>query len=67
MTTYRRIHTAYTRGYMSRKDKRTAGEKFHDGDRTPYNGKYGKGFTVETPAYNTTQYHFITYFIQMEV
>ena len=57
-------HTAWTRGYISRKDKRTAQELFDAGKRTPYNGKYGKGYTVETPAYNSTMYHYITYFVE---
>lgn len=56
-------HTAYTKGYISRKDKRTAEEILKAGGGCPYKGRYGEGYTVETPCYNTTQYHHITYFI----
>ena len=49
------LHTAYTRGYMSRKQDHTAPE--------PYNGKFGRGYTVERPARNTNNYHYITYYI----
>lgn len=56
-------HVAYKRGYISRKDKRTSEEILKAGEGCPYNGKFGEGYTVETPCYNTTQYHLITYFI----
>lgn len=51
-------HTAYKQGYISRKGEvKVAFE---------YNGKFGKGFTVESPCYNTTRYHHITYYIFKE-
>lgn len=52
-------HTAFKKGYMSR--------KLEDGIINEYSGRYGKGYTVETPAYNTNQYHYITYYIFKEV
>lgn len=51
--------TVWKGGYMSHKIK--------DGIINEYNSRYGKGYTVETPAYNTTQYHYITYYILKEV
>ena len=64
MKNYTEHHTAYARGYVSRKDKRTAAEKFAAGCREEYHGIYGDGYIVRTPAYNTTNYHFVTYFIE---
>lgn len=52
-------HTAYARGYVSRKNP--------DGYTEPYNGKFGKGYIQHTPCYHSTRYHYVTYFIEEEV
>ena len=48
-------HTSMTRGYVSRV-----------GDTciiAPYDGKFGKGYTVKTPRWDTTNYCDISYYI----
>lgn len=47
-------HTASRRGYESRKG---------EGHVEPYNGKYGNGYILVTPRYDTTNYVYITYYI----
>jgi len=47
-------HTSWRRGYVSRRS---------EGIVKPYNGKFGQGWTVETPSWETTQYHHVTYFL----
>jgi hypothetical protein len=49
-------HTASRRGYLSR----TGGFKVE-----PYKGKFGQGFALLTPRWDTTQYIAITYYIEM--
>lgn len=41
------------------------GKAIAAGQITPYKGRYGKGYTVETPAFNTTKYHYITYLLEV--
>lgn len=48
-------HTATARGYVSRKID-------HFGPRD-YTGKFGTGYTVERPRWDTTNYHYIDYYI----
>lgn len=48
------VKTSYAPGYMSRKDG--ALEKL-------YIGKYGVGIAVHKPAFNTSKYHLITYYL----
>jgi hypothetical protein len=48
-------HTALTRRYISRKT---------DGFVTPYQGKFGKGYTLEHPNWDSNRYSFISYYIQ---
>ena len=48
------IKTSYAPGYMSRKDG--AVEKL-------YIGKYGVGIARHEPAFNTSKYHLITYYL----
>ena len=48
-------HTSTSRGYMSRKGG-TAVET--------YLGKYGKGYTVHSPNWESTLYHYKTYYIE---
>lgn len=48
------LHTSYRRGYVSRKSK---------GIVSPYKGRFGHGFVLDSPCYHSTQYHFRTYFV----
>lgn len=47
-------HTASRRGYVSRKSSGTV---------EPYSGKFGTGYVVISPRYDTTQYVNIAYYI----
>ena len=49
-----RHHTAYARGYYSRKA---------DPLVCPYKGRFGIGYVVVKPAYHTTRYHWVTYYV----
>lgn len=52
-------HTSAAKGYISR--------VYHvSGDIEEYNGKFGKGFKVHSPRWDTTQYHYVTYYIEKE-
>lgn len=62
---YRTGHTSYTRGYMSRKCETIIEKAIEAGQIKPYEGRFGKGYTVETPAFNTTRYHWITYLLEV--
>lgn len=62
---YRIDHTAYKRGYMSRKCTSIPSKAVAAGQITPYEGRFGNGYTVETPAFNTTRYHWITYLLEV--
>lgn len=48
-------HTASRRGYISRKS---------EGRVEKYSGRFGKGYILETPRFDTTQYTYTTYYIQ---
>lgn len=48
-------HTAAARGYISRKIG-------HFGPRE-YTGKFGTGYTVERPRWDTTRYIYVDYYI----
>lgn len=48
-------HTASRRGYISRKS---------DGKIEPYEGRFGVGYILLTPRYDTTQYVNIIYYIR---
>ncbi len=50
-------HSALKRGYMNRKI---------EGEVNYYNGRFGEGYTIEKPRYDTTQYHTIQYFVWMD-
>jgi hypothetical protein len=50
----RKSHTSKTRGYVSRKT---------DGRAQTYSGKFGKGFVVYTPNWDSTQFCFVTYYV----
>lgn len=47
-------HTASRRGYLSRK----GGSKVE-----PYKGKFGQGFALLAPRWDTSQYVSVTYYI----
>lgn len=44
---YRYDHTAAHRGYVSRKSS---------GEVSRYEGRFGKGYTIDTPRWDTTNY-----------
>lgn len=48
-------HTSSKRGYISRKT---------EGIIKPYKGKFGEGFVVMLPRWDTTQYYYIQYYIK---
>jgi hypothetical protein len=50
------VKTAMYRGYVSRKTK---------GHVAPYKGKYGSGFCVYRPNWESTRYSFVTYYVQV--
>jgi len=52
---YREHHSAYERGYVSRKS---------DGYMKPYKGRFGNGYKRYMPCFNTNRYCWITYFIE---
>lgn len=52
---YEMHHSASIKGYMSRKVTGLI-------DR--YSGRFGTGFTIETPRTDTTNYHTITYYVK---
>lgn len=54
---YMEHHTASRRGYVSRKS---------DGRIEPYDGKFGKGYVILSPRWDTSQYVWITYYIKRE-
>lgn len=53
---YKYHHTASAKGYVSRKS---------DGIVKPYSGKFGTGYIVQRPRYDTTQYIYIDYYIEI--
>ena len=54
---YQFHHSALKRGDMSRKI---------EGVVSYYNGRFGEGYIIEKPRYDTTQYHTIQYFVWMD-
>lgn len=52
---YRESHTSRCAGYVSRKI---------EGVIAPYSGKFGKGYKLLSPAYDSTRYCFVTYFLE---
>lgn len=55
---YTLVHKGSRRGYVSR--KAVLGEL----PAKPYKGRYGEGYTVETPRFDTTQYCDIEYWVK---
>lgn len=54
---YRYHHTGSRRGYESRKGS---------GHVESYNGRFGKGYVVISPRWDTTQYVDVHYYIEKE-
>ena len=55
---YHYHHTAAARGYISRR------VKFDSRPAEPYNGRFGRGYIVRSPRWDTTNYHYVTYYIE---
>lgn len=53
-------HTSYIREYVSRTAYK--GMEF-EGDINEYSGRFGKGYTVDRPNWNSNKYSFRTYYI----
>lgn len=53
-------HTSYVRKYVSRKAYK--GLEF-EGEVSEYEGRFGKGYTVDRPNWNSRKYSFRTYYI----
>lgn len=52
--TLHKVQTAYAKGYFPRK-REPAIEN--------YKGRYGEGYKVHLPAYNTSRYHIVEYWV----
>lgn len=52
---YKWHHTGSRRGYESRKG---------DGHIEPYKGRFGEGYIIISPRYDTTQYVNVEYYIK---
>jgi hypothetical protein len=48
-------HTGSKRGYISRTSA---------GVVSKYSGKFGTGYTISRPRYDTTQYVYVTYYVK---
>ena len=53
---FKKLHTSTFRGYVSRKS---------EGIVEKYNGKFGKGFTLKSPNFDSTSVAYITYFVEV--
>ena len=53
---YRLHHIAVKSGYVSRKLK--------DGIIEAYNGRFGNGYVVKKPNFESTRYYFISYYVK---
>ena len=53
-------HTSYARGYVSRK------VDYDDLSVKPYKGRFGTGYTVDLPSYQSTQYCRRQYYVLKE-
>lgn len=49
------LHTSTSRGYVSRKT---------EGIVEKYEGKFGKGYALYTPNWDSTRYCYVTYFVE---
>lgn len=57
---YSKVQVSRARGYVSRV------AVLNDLPAFPYKGKYGEGYTVNTPAYDSSQYCFKEYYIKSD-
>lgn len=55
---YKFHHSATARGYVSRKGIDRPAEEYH--------GRFGDGYIVRRPRFDTTQYHTVDYYIKEE-
>lgn len=55
MKNYKEHHTSLTRGYV----------KVNQEVKEEYNGRFGKGYTVKRHNPNSTQYCYITYYVEV--
>lgn len=53
---YHLHHTSLKGGYISRKNK--------SGIIEEYDGRFGKGFTVSKPNYESSRYYYISYYVK---
>lgn len=53
-------HTSYAKGYVSRK------AEYDSLPAVPYKGRFGTGYTVDLPSYESTQYCRRQYYILKE-
>lgn len=56
-STMRLHHTASRRGYVSRSSS---------GKVEEYNGRFGKGYIIVRPRWDTTQYVYIEYYVDQK-
>jgi hypothetical protein len=54
MKNYKEHHTSLTRGYV----------KVNQQIKEEYNGRFGKGYTIKRHNPNSTQYCYITYYVE---
>ena len=54
MKNYKEHHTSLSRGYVR------VGQKIKE----EYNGRFGKGYTIKRHNPNSTQYCYITYYVE---
>ena len=53
---YKLHHTSLKSGYISRKLK--------DGIIEKYDGRFGTGYTIKKPNFESTKYYFISYYVK---
>ena len=54
----KKSHTALMRGYVSRKNP--------EGVMLKYSGKWGTGYKVLTPSWESTRYCYVTYYVNIK-
>lgn len=57
-TGYKYHHESTAKGYVSRKSHAGGGVLAY-----PYEGRFGKGYVVFSPRYDTTNYCFVRYYL----
>lgn len=57
---YAKHHVASAQGYISRKPNPDGTY----GYITKYNGRFGDGYILHEPRYDTSKYHTVTYYIK---